>query len=89
MINFIIKKISKESPHYNLTFMKLVHKRSGDLIEEPGDTLYTLSLDRIKNILAHKNAENILKDENVSLKDYFKVFYQSYNEVCELLKKTL
>ena len=49
MINFILKKVSDNSPHYNLTFMKIVHKRSGEEVEEPGDILYTLSLQDVTN----------------------------------------
>lgn len=89
MINFILKKVSDNSPHYNLTFMKIVHKRSGEEVEEPGDILYTLSLQDATNKIAHQETNNRLGDNDVSLKTYLTEFYKTYNEVCELLKKTL
>lgn len=89
MIDFTIKKVSENSYHYNLTFFKEVHKRSGDIVKEPGNTLYTLPLYEIKNIIAHCEVANRLGDRNVSLREYLKEFYKVYNEVCKLLKKTL
>lgn len=88
MINFILKKSSENSPHYNLTLFKLVHKRNGEIKEEPGDTIYNQSLDSIKTRLANIETSNRLNDD-VSLKEYFTEFYKVYNEICELLKKTL
>ena len=89
MVDFILKRIADDSPHYNLTFMKLVHKRSGDIVSEPGETIYTISLDSAKNRIAHVEASNRLGDKDVSLREYLSEFYKCYNEVCELLKKTL
>lgn len=89
MIDFILKKVSDDSPHYNLTFMKLVHKRSGDIVSEPGETIYTVPLSLVKNKIAHAETSNRLGDKDISLKEYFSEFYKCYNEVCKLLKKTL
>ena len=88
-INFILKKISDDSPHYNLTFMKLVHKRSGEIVEEPGDTVYTISLNWAKNRIAHMETISRFEDKDITLKEYISEFNKAYNEVCELLKKTL
>lgn len=89
MINFILKKVSEISPHYNLTFMKEVHKRNGEISQEPGTTIYTISLDWAKNRIAHVETAERLRNKDVSLKEYLLEFYKCYNEVCELLKKTL
>ena len=89
MIDFILKKVSDDSPHYNLTFMKLVHKRSGDIVQEPGDAVYTISLDWVKNRIAHVETAVRFGDKDVTLKEYLSEFYKVYDEVCELLKKTL
>ena len=87
MINFIIKKPNDDCPHYNVTLTKMVHKRSGEIVEEPGDTFYGIPLDIIKNRIACENLSII--DREVSLKEYFILFNESYKEVCELLKKIL
>lgn len=89
MINFILKKESNNSPHYNLTLMKLVHKRGGEIVEEPGETIYGNTLDVIKNYLAHLETEQIFGDKDVSLREYLIEFYKSYKKVCESLKKIL
>lgn len=89
MIDFILKKVSDDSPHYNLTFMKLVHKRSGEIAKEPGDTIYTISLEGVKNRIAHMETAVRLGDVDISLSEYLSEFRESYKEVCELLKKTL
>ncbi len=67
----------------------MVHKRSGEIVEEPGDTIYCQSLDVIKNKLAHLETAKRFDDKDVSLKEYITEFYKTYNEVCELLKKIL
>lgn len=69
--------------------MKIVHKRSGELVTEPGDTIYTQTLDSVKNRLAHLDAIEKFSDKDVSLKEYLIEFYKSYNYICESLKKTL
>ena len=89
MIDFILKKVSENSPHYNLTFMKTVHKRSGDVVQEPGETIYTISLDWVKNRIAHMETTVRLGNREVSLKEYMLEFHKTYKEVCKLLKKTL
>lgn len=89
MIDFILKKVSDNSPHYNLSFMKEVHKRSGEIVQEPGETLYTLPLDDVKNKIAHCETAIRFGDSDVSLKEYLSEFYKVYEELCELLKKTL
>lgn len=87
MINFIAKKVNDKSPFYNITLMKMVHKRSGEIVEEPGDTFYGVPLDIIRNRITCENLSAI--DREVSLKEYFILFNESYKEVCELLKKIL
>jgi hypothetical protein len=89
MIDFSIKKIDENSPFYNLTFMKEVHKRNGEIASEPDDTIYTVSLDLAKSIISHQETLNKYHDEDISLKEYITEFYKSYKEVCELLKKIL
>ena len=89
MIEFIVKRISDISPHYNLTLMKEVHKRSGEIVKEPGDTLYTITLDNIKYRLANMEAISRFGDNDISLKEYLIEYYKCYNEICELLKRTL
>ena len=89
MIDFILKKSSENSPHYNLTFMKLVHKRNGDVNQEPGTTLYTISLNEVKNRISHLETINRFGDKDITLKEYLSEFYKVYIEVCELLKKIL
>lgn len=89
MINFTVKKVSDKSPHYNLTFTKLVHKRTGEIAEEPGETIYTLPLDSVKCRIAHVETNNRFGNRDITLKEYIPEFYKSYSEVCELLKKTL
>jgi len=87
VINFKLEKYSNK--HYNLTFMKKVHKRNGEVVEEPDDTLYTLPLSRVKYRIAYNNTINKFEDQDISLKEYLLEFFKSYKEVCELLKKTL
>lgn len=89
MINFSIKKVSDNCPHYNLTLTKFVHKRSGEIIEEPGDTLYSIHLDDVKKIISNIETSNRFGNKDITLKEYLLEFYKVYNEVCELLKKTL
>ena len=89
MIDFILKKVSEESPHYNLTITKEVHKRTGEIVREPDKTIYTLPLEIIKNRISHAETVERFKNKDVSLKEYLSEFYIVYNEVCELLKKTL
>jgi len=87
MISFELKKYSNF--HYNLTFKKLVHKRSGEIVEEKGITLYSIPLYIVKVKIANADVESKLGDKDVSLKEYLVEFYKSYKEVCELLKKIL
>lgn len=87
MVDFILKRVGDNSLHYNLTFMKEVHKRDGTIVKEPADTIYTISLEEAKLRIAHVETAEKLGD--VSLKDYLSEFYKCYNEVCELLKKIL
>lgn len=89
MIDFTIKKVSDNSPHYNLTFTKEVHKRNGDIVKEPGETLYAMSLDVIKNRITHMEVINRFGDNDISLRQYLHEFNICYKEVCELLKKIL
>lgn len=89
MIGFTIKKVSEDSPHYNLTFTKIVHKRSGEESEEAGKSLYTISLIEAKNKIAHIETINRFEDRDITLSEYMKEFHKVYKEVCELLKKTL
>ena len=88
MIKFELKK-EKDTPHYTLTLMKEVHKRSGEIVEEKGDSFYTLGLTQVKVTLSHLDAQTKFGDKDISLKEYLIEYYKSYNEVCELLKKTL
>lgn len=74
---------------YNVTFMKEVHKRNGDIANEPKETLYGISLDTAKNKITHYLTVKDFGEQNVSLKEYLQQFYKNYNEVCKLLKKTL
>ena len=87
MIDFELEKYSNF--HYNLTFKKLVHKRSGEVVEEKGSTLYSIPLDVVKIKITNADIENKFGDKDVSLKEYLVEFYKSYKEVCELLKKIL
>ena len=48
IVDFILKKVNNA---YNLTLIKEVKKRNGSIAKEQGDTLYTISLDLVKNIL--------------------------------------
>ena len=88
MINFELKKSSNEV-HYDLTFMKLVHKRNGELAEEPGDTCYGIPLSRVKLCITTVETQNRFGDKDVTLEEYIKEFNKAYKEVCELLKKIL
>lgn len=88
MINFELKKCSNDI-HYDLTFMKLVHKRSGETIEEPGDTCYSIPLSQVKYQLSIAETLNRFGERDVTLKEYVYEFNKVYKEVCELLKKTL
>lgn len=87
MIDFELEKYSNF--HYNLTFKKLVHKRSGEIVEEKGNTLYSIPLYIVKVKIANADVGSKLGDKDVSLKEYLVEFYKSYKEVCELLKKIL
>lgn len=81
MIGFNIKKVSEDSPHYNITFL------NGG---ESGKSLYTVTLKGAKNIIAHvETIERFKDDDEISLKDYMSKFHKVYKEVCELLTKTL
>ena len=79
MIDFTIKKISDY--HYNLTFIK----ESG----KPDNTMYAIPIDVVKNKIAHEETCTRFGDKDVSLSEYLKEYNKTYNEVCELLKKTL
>ena len=85
MIDFRIEKYSNF--HYNLTFKKLVHKRNGEVVEEDGNTIYSIPLSCAKLKITNADVQNKFGDRDVSLKEYLVEFYKSYNEVCELLKK--
>lgn len=87
MIEFNIK--NTEDSKYTIIFIKIVHKRTGEFAKEPGDTLYNISLDWVKYILANEEASVRFKDEDVSLREYIKEYNKSYKDICELLKKTL
>lgn len=87
MINFNLKK-DKNSNLYCLTFMKMVHKRSGEYVEEPGETLYVVS-SKIPYLITFAEVSNKFGEQDVSLKEYLSEFHKAYKEVCELLKKTL
>lgn len=90
MIGFSIKKVSENSPHYNITFTKTVHKRNGEELEEAGKSLYTVTLKEAKNIIAHvETIKRFKEDEEIFLKDYISKFHKVYKEICELLTKTL
>jgi hypothetical protein len=88
MIKFELKK-EKDTPYYTLSLMKEVHKRSGEIVEEKGDSFYTLGLTQVKVALSHLNAQTKFEDKDISLKEYLIEYYKSYNEICELLKRTL
>lgn len=89
MIDFILKRVEEDSPHFNLTFMKEVHKRNGDIVQEPAETIYTISLEDVKNRVSHVETATRLGNIGISLKEYLVEFRKSYRDVCELLKKTL
>lgn len=88
MINFAVKKV-KDSPFYELNFFKEVHKRTGEIVEEPKDTIHSLNLDDVKNLISHAETRTNFGNEDVSLQTYMKAFQKNYVKVCELLKKTL
>ena len=85
MINFEIEKSSDKL--YDITFMKLVHKRSGEYVEEPGEKLYSMPLDKIKAEIAFRELST--RDDDYTLKQFLLEYLKCYDEVCELLKKTL
>ena len=85
IVDFILKKVNNA---YNLTLIKEVKKRNGSIAKEQGDTLYTISLDLVKNILSHIKTQSKL-DNDISLQEYIFEYNKSYKEVCELLKKIL
>lgn len=85
MIKFEIKNLN--GYFYDLTFYKIVHKRTGEIVEELGETHYGMPLYYLKYVVAHKDAQTRLKEKDVSFKEYLIEFNKSYNEVCELLKK--
>jgi len=84
--NFVCKP---SNGRYNLTFMKEVHKRNGDTANEPGETLYGIDFDTVKNKMAHHLTIINFGEQNISLKEYLQEFYKNYNEICKSLKKTL
>ena len=88
MIKFDLKK-EKDSSRYTLTLMKNVHKRSGEIVEEKGDSFYTLDSSQVISILTHLNTQEKFEERDITLREYLKEYYKSYNEVCELLKKIL
>ena len=55
---------------YNLIFMKEVHKRNGDTVNEPGETLYGIDFNTVKNKVAHHLTIINFGEQNVSLKEY-------------------
>lgn len=85
IVDFILKKVNNA---YNLTLIKEVKKRNGSIAKEQGDTLYTISLDLVKNILSHIKTQSKL-DNDISIQEYIFEYSKSYKEVCELLKKIL
>lgn len=88
MIKFDLEKTDNPNK-FDLTFYKIVHKRSGDFVEEPYETLYSIPLTSVKLCITIRNTENVIGDTDVSFKTYLSEYYKSYNEVCELLKKIL
>lgn len=89
MIDFSLKKSGENSPHYNITFNKEVHKRTGEIAIEAGDTLYNVSLNNIKNIVTHETTIKDFGNSDISLSEYLKSFNKNYIQVCGLLKKIL
>lgn len=82
-----IKKVSEDSPHYNITFIKTIY--NGEKSKESKESVYTISLKQAKNIIAHVETIEKLDDKEISLKEYMSEFHKVYKEVCESLMKTL
>jgi len=72
--------IKSISPHFcNITFMKNVKKRAtGEIVEEPGDTLYSIPKASAARIITHHKL--YLKDGNCSLAEYIKQFKELYED---------
>ena len=88
-MKYEIKKVDDTSPHYNLILYKNVKKRDGSIVVDIDTTLYSISLNHIKNGLSHLETSEFFGDTDISLKEYLTQFYKSYNNICESLKKTL
>lgn len=87
MIKFDLERTDTVPERYDVTFYKLVHKRSGDYVEEPSEKFYEVPLKDIKREIILRELSTKLED--VSLKEFLIEYNKCYDEVCELLKKIL
>ena len=87
MIKFDLEKTNDTLNRYDITFYKLVHKRSGEYIEEPNEKFYEVPLSSIKREITLRELDTRLQE--VTLKEFMAEYSKCYDEVCELLKKTL
>ena len=79
MINFELKRISEDSPFYNITLYKDVNKRNGTLGTGIKDKIYSTKFENAINLIAHIKTQDELEDRNVSLKEYLSSFYKNWN----------
>ena len=80
-MTYSIKK-HEDNSFYDIVITKEVHKRTGEIAEEPLK-IYGVPLNHVLNRAAAYEISNI--DKDFSLAEFMKKF----NEVCESLKKTL
>ena len=85
--DFTVEPCSVSPDKYNLTFNKRVKKRdTGQYAIEPGDTMYGLTLSSALRKIVHKRVAKKYEDDNITLKEFFKEYKNSYKELTELCK---
>ena len=81
MINYELKRVSENSPFYNIIFYKNVNKRDGSVEAKANSKIYGIKFDRAINILSHYEAQDNLGDKDVSLKEYLIELRKSWNKI--------
>lgn len=81
MIGYKLEKVSEDSPHYNLSFEKEVHKRDGTIVTESYDKLYGIWFKEAISLIAHRETQDNFGDKDVSLTEYLTQFYKNWNKI--------
>lgn len=87
--DFIMEETKHSSRFFNLAFMKVTKKRSGDTVIEPGKPMYGVPFfNCVNRIIKHKTKKKF-QDRNITLKEYLKEYFKLRKELSELFAHEL